>query len=107
MHFPDRAAANREESQQHRERYQQNRDPQAMRWLLGQRIQAGMSLVEVNQVLGEQGKRRYDDRRLKTHGGNYLTSDVFYQWGPDSDGKNVILGFRDGKLTNFEPRELR
>lgn len=94
--------------QQHisyRERYQTERDPDALRWLLAHRIQQGMTVGDVNEALGQEGEREFDDLHLKTKGGSYRASDVAYRWGPDSRGRSVYLFFRDGRLVNFRPGE--
>jgi hypothetical protein len=63
-----------EESQ--RRRFREERDPEAMRWLLGHRVASGMSLADVNQVFGEEGAREYGDRWLKAGNGLYHEGDV-------------------------------
>ena len=92
---------------EHRQKFVQERDPEALRWLLSHRVHNEMSVEEVSQVLGESGERRHDDRDYKTNGGYYQLTDVAYQWGPDRRGRTVILFFRDGKLVNFDPAEFR
>lgn len=94
-----------EESQ--RRRFREERDPEAMRWLLGHRVAAGMEVADVNQVFGEEGVREFGDRWLKASNGLYHEGDVIYKWGPDSEGHTVYLAFRDGRLVNFDPEEYR
>ena len=89
-----------------RQKFVAERDPAAFKWLLTRRIHNEMSVAEVASVLGEAGERRFDDREYKTNGGNYHTTDVGYQWGPDRTGHTVVLFFRDGKLIHFDPAEL-
>lgn len=91
---------------EHRERFQQNGDPAALRWLLAYRVAAGMSLTEVNQTLGQEGERVYDAGRLKRGDGRYHETDEFYKWGPGSDGRSVYLAFRDDRLLHFDPSEF-
>ena len=93
--------------EQYRRQYQTSRDPEAMRWLLAHRIESGMSVVDVNHVLGEEGTRALNDRWVKTNGGHYRSGDVVYKWGPENQGKSVYLVFRDGHLVNFDPNEYR
>ena len=96
----------REQNEEHfRKLYQQDRAPQALQWLLVNRIDAGLSLGEVNQVLGNDGVRVRDDLRFKTFGGHYRRDDLIYKWGPTSNGKSLFLAFRDGSLINFDPSE--
>ena len=90
-----------------RQKFMIERDPDAFRWLLSQRIHNEMSAEQVAHVLGESGERRLNDREYKTNGGFYQTTDVGYQWGPDRTGHTVVLYFRDGKLINFDPAEFR
>jgi hypothetical protein len=92
----------------HRYEFQTNRTPASLDWLLVNRIHNGQSVAEVGQLLGETGERELADRDLKTSGdGHYLDSDVAYRWGPDAHGRTIVLFFRDGKLVNFDPDELR
>lgn len=95
------------QAERHRKRFQTEKDPAALRWLLEHRIHAGMSLAEVGRALGEEGERVFDDNWLKSDGGNYRADDVAYRWGPDSQGKSVYLVFRDGRLMYFDADELQ
>ncbi|MBC8114644.1 MAG: hypothetical protein H7062_09725 [Candidatus Saccharimonas sp.] len=90
-----------------RQKFMNERDPDAFRWLLTHRIHNEMTVEQVAHVLGESGERRFDDREYKTNGGFYHMTDVGYQWGPDRKGHTVVLYFRDGKLINFDPAELQ
>ena len=94
------------QQEKYRTAYQTDRDPQARKWLMANRLQNGMSVSEVNSVFGEDGVRQYDDTRFKTKGGNYRSSDKAYKWGPASDGSSTILFFRDDHLVNFDPVEF-
>ena len=91
----------------YRQRYLTDRDPEALGWLLGNAIQQGMTVGDVSDVLGQEGEREFDDRRLKTGGHHYRATDVAYRWGPDSNGRAVYLFFRDDKLLNFDPEQFR
>lgn len=92
----------------HRYEFQTNRTPESLDWLLVNRIQNGLSVAEIGRLLGETGEREFADRELKTSGdGHYLDTDVAYRWGPDANGRTIVLFFRDGKLVNFNPEELR
>ena len=103
--FLDTQGQLREEEQQ-RQQYVTTQDPQAFRWLLANRIDTGMTRGEVERVLAQEGGREWNDRKFKTHGGHYRSSDVIYRFGPDSEGWSIYLGFRDGKLINYDPREF-
>jgi hypothetical protein len=90
--------------QSERGRYQADRDPAAMRWLLAHQIQSHMTVADINNVFGEDGTRVYDDAWLKK-GNGYRTDDVVFRWGPDKNGRNIYLVFREKRLINFDPKE--
>jgi len=90
-----------------RRRFREERDPDAMRWLLANRIASGMTSAEVEQIFGETGEREFNDRWLKASNGLYHEEDVVYKWGPDRNGRTVYLAFREGRLVNFDPEEYR
>lgn len=95
-----------QELEKHRKQYQSTRDKQAMRWLLGNALQPGMTRSEVESVLGEEGVRETNDRWLKTNGDAYRLDDIIYCYGPDDEGHCVYLGFREDRLINFDPEEF-
>ena len=43
------------------------------------------------------------DSRYTRNGGHYRENDVLYKWGPDNEGRTILLAFRDDKLVNFDP----
>jgi hypothetical protein len=86
--------------------FQVHRDHKALYWLLANRIQTGMQLQEVEQMLGEPGERETDMSRLKTDS-LYQTTDLVYKWGPDQTGHSVVLFFRDGHLVNFNRESFK
>ncbi len=103
--FVDKTEARLEE-QRYRERFLEDKEPEALKWLLENRIHSGMSVVEVNQVLGEAGEREFNDRWVKTDGdGRYRSSDRVYRWGPDNQGRSIYLVFRDNQLVNFDSKD--
>jgi hypothetical protein len=89
-----------------RDNFQLHRDHKSLYWLLANRIQTGMQLHEVEQVLGEPGERETDMSRLKSDG-MYQTTDLVYKWGPDETGHSVVLFFRDGHLVNFDRNSFK
>lgn len=99
--------AMQKQEEQHRRKYQESRDPEARDWLFANVVTSGMSRSEITRILGEEGRRVYDDGRFKNDGGHYQMDDEVWKWGPDSKGHSVFLVFRDGKLANFDPNEFR
>jgi len=93
------------DEEEYRQRYQKDRDPGDLRWLLANRIESGMAVSEVNRTLGEEGRRVYDDNWIKTGGGYYQSGDKAWKWDPDRNGQSLILVFRDGLLVNFDPSD--
>jgi len=104
--FPSEARQ-KEEEERHRKRFQEGRDPEAMCWLLANRVESGQSPMDVGRVLGEQGERVVNDGWIKNDGGYYQTGDECWKWGPDREGHSVLLVFREGRLVNFDPREFQ
>ena len=97
----------RQQEEKHRKQYQETRDPAALDWLFANVVTSGMTQSEITRILGEEGRRVYDDGRFKNEGGHYQIDDDFWKWGPDSEGRTICLGFRDGHLVNFDPNEFR
>jgi len=87
--------------------YLKEGDPQAMRWLLGHRLETGMTLADVNKVFGQVGVEETNDSWIKKNNARYRRNDETYRWGPDSQGQSVYLVFRDDQLVNFDPTEFR
>jgi len=86
----------------HRQRYQKDRDPAELRWLLANRIKSGMSVAEVGRTLGEDGHQLFNDDWIKTGGGYYQSGDKAWKWEQDRNGQSLILVFREGRLVNFD-----
>ena len=96
----------KEQEDKHRITYQKDRDPEALRWLLANCVDTGMTVKEVNQILGEEGRREANSRWLTTKGGHYRMGDKAYQWGPDKAGHTLYLIFREDRLVNFDPKQF-
>ena len=92
------------DTQEHRDEFALNRDHKALYWLMANRISNGMTLNEVEAILGEPGERETDTARLKSNG-PYQTADLCYKWGPDCAGYSAVLFFRDGHLCNFNAKD--
>jgi len=90
-----------------RQRFLVERDSKALAWLLQNRVHNEQTVHEVGQILGEPGERLSNDGEYKRHSGFYYETDVGYQWGPDQNGRSIVLFFRDGKLVHFDPKEFR
>ncbi|MFQ5732397.1 MAG: hypothetical protein ACE5KM_10655 [Planctomycetaceae bacterium] len=95
-------AAEREEHRQS-EKYQTSGDRKAFRWLLANRVRQGMTLDEVNRILGRDGKRVYEDARYKALTEGVRRSDETYQWRGAE--KSFILFFRNERLVNHKPSQ--
>lgn len=89
----------------HRQRYQRDRDPDDLHWLLANRIESGMTVSEVGRTIGEEGRQVYDDGWIKRGGGYYQSGDKAWKWDPDRNGQSLILVFREGRLVNFDPTQ--
>ena len=90
-----------------REDFVLNRSHKALFWLLSHRVESGMRLSEVEQILGEAGEDVSDQSYQKKSQGLHEQTDDAFKWGPDSEGKSVVLFFRDGNLANFNPKDYR
>ncbi len=104
---PDTVSSGSPEAKKQRREFQLDRTPAAFTWLMANLVENGMTVSEVSEALGETGERYFEDREMKTHGGQYQDTDVGYKWGPDTNGRSVVLFFRDDKLVNFDPDDFR
>jgi hypothetical protein len=112
--MPDLARGSRERilaeasaAAERREKFLAEGDPQAVRWLLANRIGSGMTRDDVEETLGQHGERVYEDDWLKSGTLGVLQTDEAYRWGPDSAGQTYYLFFRDDRLVNHNPAEYR
>jgi hypothetical protein len=87
-----------------RRRYQEDRDPKALKWLLVHCVHRQMAVKDINGVLGEDATRVHDDTWVKK-GNGFREDDTVYRWGPDKNGREIYLVFREGKLINFDPKD--
>jgi len=92
------------EVQSYRTQWQTRRDRAAIRWLMASQIHNGLTPDEVSLRLGEVGTREPNTREFKKEGDGFRVDDEFYRFGPDRQGEVYYLGFRDGKLVNFEAK---
>lgn len=92
--------------QDQREKFMLNQDHKALFWLIGHRLENGLLLSEVEEILGVPGEFTSDVDYGKSDGLHQVT-DTAYKWGPDNCGQSVILFFRDGRLSNFNPKDYR
>lgn len=90
------------EADANRQIWQSQRQPAAIRWLLSTQIRNGLTLEEVNQRLGDTGEKEQNTREFKREGDGFLVDDELYRFGPDREGEVYYLGFREGKVVNFE-----
>lgn len=94
------------EVQSYRTQWQTRRDKGAIRWLLASQIHNGLTPDEVSLRLGEVGTREHNTKEFKREGDGFRVDDEFYRFGPDRDGEVYYLGFRDGKLVNFDAKNF-
>jgi hypothetical protein len=99
-------SASRKIEEKKRQEYVETHDRKAMRWLLSHSIESGMKYDEVCKVMGEEGTQESNDRAFKSNGTDYYLDDVMYSW-KDNEGRAIYLGFRDGRLVNFDRSEFR
>ena len=102
----ERTAEGSEEARR-RSEFQETNSAEALRWLLGHRVEQGMSLDEANEILGAQGERVYQDQWLKQGNTRVWREDETYRWGPDDRGQVSYLFFREGHLVNFDQKDYR
>lgn len=92
--------------EEHRREYIATHSRKSMRWLLGHCVNTGMSYAEVCHALGEEGEVRKKDPAMKT-GVNVRIDDEVYEFGPDSEGRVLVLYFREDRLINFDPSDFK
>jgi len=103
-HQAKKQKANPAES--YRTRFQTEKDPKALDWILKNRLYSGMSRGSVEKEIGEEGEFQESSKWLKATGGTFRTSDKAYKWGPDQSGRSVYLIFRENILVNFDPEDF-
>ena len=96
-------AAETRSAAKQRDRFQESQSSEAIRWLLSKRISNGMTLSEVDHVIGQDGQRRWNDAQFKSRNAGVIATDESWEWGPDEKGMSYILFFRNDRLVNFEP----
>jgi protein involved in sex pheromone biosynthesis len=105
---PNREAdeKHKEEENQHRMSYQESHNSEDAEWLLANCVHTGLTVKEINHIMGEEGVEEEFPKKYLTKDGHYLTSDNVYKWGPDSSGKTYVLVFREGLLVNYDFHQL-
>lgn len=98
---PDPAVV--EAGRNHREKFSAERNHESLYWLVAHNVKNTMSLREVEAAIGEPGEYMTETGRMRSEG--VQATDSAFAWGPDSEGHSVILFFRDGHLTNFDPND--
>ncbi len=86
----------------YRKDFQTTRNRKAMRWLLANCVDSGMSRKDVDAAVGEPGEFEENSGWLKRGKNTYRVDDKAYRYGPDDQGQVVYLFYRDDKLINFE-----
>lgn len=95
-----------ENERRNREEFLVKRDHKALYWLLANKISNGMMLRDVEGVLGMEGEPTTDFNVTNTEG-IHQTTDKAYKWGPDNSGCSVVIFFRDGHVSNFNPKDYQ
>jgi hypothetical protein len=90
--------------ERHRSAYVQHRTRSDLYWLLGHRIETGMTVAEVAVVLGERGEK--EPRGQWVRQGDFRIDDEIYRYGPDSEGQSVYLVYREGRLVNHNREDF-
>lgn len=107
-HMPStssRRAAMHEREETMRNRFVENGDSKAIRWLLANVVDEGMEKDEVSRILGQQGEFVEADNFVKTKDSAFHVDDKTWRWGPDDHGRAYFLVFRDRKLVNYDPAQ--
>ena len=100
-----RGTPSQQTEEKKRQEYVESHARKPMRWLLSHCVNSGMTYDQVCNVMGENGEREPHDRVFKTTG-DYFLDDEMYSW-KDNEGRAIYLGFREGRLVNFDPAEFR
>ena len=100
--FARNGKSHEREADSYRRQWQTQRDRLAIRWLLASQVHNGLTPEEVSSRLGEVGTRELNTQEFKRRGDRFRIDDVFYRFGPDKNGEVYYLGFREGKLVNFD-----
>ena len=95
----------RGEEQAHRANYRSTRSSEDLDWLMRNRIENGLTLESVNNILGEKGERTDvgDGDGIAQAGGASESTDGTYEYGPDNRGRSYRLTFRNSRLVEFNP----
>ena len=93
----------RAEEQGHRAKYQATRSSDDLEWLMQNRIENGLTLTSVNNILGQKGKPADGGTGVSQAGGTSETKDGTYLYGPDDKGQTYQLTFRNSRLVEFNP----
>jgi len=95
----------RGEEQAHRANYRSTRSSEDLDWLMRNRIENGLTLESVNNILGEKGERTDagDEDGIAQAGGASESKDGTYEYGPDDKGRSYRLTFRNSRLVEFNP----
>jgi hypothetical protein len=91
----------------HQANWREHQSAESLTWLLRNTIDNGMSVNEVNQAISTEAEPAGDRAEQYKTGANYLVTDDGYRWGPDSNGRVIVLFFRNNQLVNFDPHEIQ
>lgn len=97
----ERAAEN------HRREFRESKAEKSIRWLLANRVKQGMTFSDVNLQLGESGELVDNDAHLKRGVVGLRLTDETRRWGPDENGRQYFLFFRNERLVMHKPDDYR
>lgn len=93
----------RSEEQAHRARYRSTGSSADLEWLMKNRIENGLTVNSVNNILGEKGDLIEPAEGISQAGGETGSTDGTYMYGPDDRGRTYHLTFRNSRLVDFNP----
>lgn len=93
----------RTEEQEHRAKYRSTGSSTDLEWLMKNRIENGLTVNSVNNILGEKGDLIEGAEGIAQAGGETGSTDGTYMYGPDDRGRMYHLTFKNSRLVDFNP----
>jgi len=95
----------RSEEITHRSRYQATRSSADLEWLMKNRIENGLTVDSVNNILGQKGKALDAENQVSQASASSGSKDGTYEYGPDDQGRTYHLTFRNSRLVEYTPSD--